>query len=92
MGHLVDCFGAGGIATGVLSLIGFTGEQVDHTIISISDDLRLLARLPSTTPAYVIKPGPSKLIGFCTAWPGSPADSGSMFCIATTNSPGSTPA
>ena len=65
MGHLVDCFGAGGIATGVLSLIGFTGEQVDHTIISISDDLRLLARLPSTTPAYVIKPGPSKLIGFC---------------------------
>ena len=65
IGHVVDCFGAGGIATGVFTLIRSTVELVDHTIISLSDDLRLLARLPSPTPAYVIKPGPSKLIGFC---------------------------
>lgn len=39
--------------------------MVDHTIISLADDLRLLAHLPSETPAYIIKPGPSKLVGFC---------------------------
>ena len=92
IGHVVDCFGAGGIATGVFTLIRSTLDLVDHTIISLSDDLRLLAQLPSETPAYVIKPGPSKLVGFCTVWPCSPAGSRSTSFTATTTSPGSTPA
>ena len=45
VGHLVDCFGAGGIATGVLMLVNRTEDHVDHTIISLSDDLRLFAGL-----------------------------------------------
>jgi glycosyltransferase involved in cell wall biosynthesis len=68
--HVVDCFGAGGIATGVLELIRATQDQVDHSIISLVDDLRLLARLPSAPPAYVIRPGCTRLLGFTTrlAW------------------------
>jgi glycosyltransferase involved in cell wall biosynthesis len=64
VGHIVDCFGAGGIATGVFTLVRSTAGLIDHTIISLSNDLRLLAQLPSETPAFVIKPGPTKLVGF----------------------------
>ncbi|HYT90550.1 MAG TPA: glycosyltransferase [Gemmataceae bacterium] len=61
---MVDCFGAGGIATGVLELIRATRGLIEHSIISLVDDLRLLAQLPSPPPAYVIKPGRTRLIGF----------------------------
>jgi glycosyltransferase involved in cell wall biosynthesis len=70
VGHVVDCFGAGGIATGVLELVRATHGRVDHSIISLVDDLRLLAQLPAKPPAYVFRPGPTRLLGFCgrLAW------------------------
>ncbi len=49
----------------MFTLVRTTLDLVDHTIISLSDDLRLLALLPPEIPAFVIKPGPSKLVGFC---------------------------
>jgi glycosyltransferase involved in cell wall biosynthesis len=70
IGHVVDCFGAGGIATGVLELIRATRHVVRHSIISLADDLRLLAQLPAPPHAYVVKPGPTRLLGFSSrlAW------------------------
>ena len=64
VGHVVDCFGAGGIAAGVLSLVQATADRVDHAIISLSDDLRLKTDLPPNATINVLKPGPTKLIGF----------------------------
>src|SRR4051812_3144960 len=64
VGHIVDCFGAGGIATGVSSLVRSTAGRVDHAIISLRDDLRLLDRLPTRPDTFVIEPGPTKLVGF----------------------------
>src|SRR5262245_8371549 len=62
--HVVDCFGAGGIATGVWSLIHSTRDLIDHSVISLSDDVRLADTLDPCPPIHVLKPGRSKLIGF----------------------------
>jgi len=64
VGHIVDCFGAGGIATGVCALARSTSDRVGHAIISLRDDFRLLDRLPPGTDAFVVEPGPTKLVGF----------------------------
>src|SRR5262249_46281362 len=71
VGHVVDCFGAGGIATGVLNLIRATTEQIDHTVISLSDDLRLLPQLANEPAVCIIRPGVTRLVGFCSrlTWP-----------------------
>src|SRR5262249_42965662 len=66
IGHVVDCFGAGGIATGVLNLMRATDGRIDHTIISLADDLRLLPLLATKPAVCVIKPGPTRLVGFCS--------------------------
>jgi glycosyltransferase involved in cell wall biosynthesis len=68
--HIVDCFGAGGIATGVFELIRATEGIVRHSIVSLVDDLRLLDQLASRPPAYVVKPGRTRLLGFSSrlAW------------------------
>src|SRR6185437_4270319 len=70
IGHVVDCFGAGGIATGVLDLIRASQGLVEHSIISLVDDLRLSAQLPTKPAAYVIEPGRTRLLGFSSrlAW------------------------
>jgi glycosyltransferase involved in cell wall biosynthesis len=70
VGHVVDCFGAGGIATGVLELIRATQGAVRHSIISLVDDLRLLDQLQPEPRAYVLKPGRTRLLGFSSrlAW------------------------
>jgi glycosyltransferase involved in cell wall biosynthesis len=70
IGHVVDCFGAGGIATGVLSLMRATQDQIEHTIISLADDLRLLPHLAREPAVCVIRPGLTRLVGFCSrlAW------------------------
>ncbi len=70
VGHVVDCFGAGGIATGVLELIRATQGLVEHSIISLVDDLRLLTQLSPRPAAYVLKPGRTRLLGFSSrlAW------------------------
>lgn len=70
VGHVVDCFGAGGIATGVLELIRATQGVIEHSIISLVDDLRLLSQLPTEPPAHVLRPGPTRLLGFSSrlAW------------------------
>jgi glycosyltransferase involved in cell wall biosynthesis len=66
VGHVVDCFGAGGIATGVLNLIRATAGEVDHTVISLSDDMRLLPQLDSEPGVCIIQPGLTRLFGFCS--------------------------
>lgn len=70
VGHVVDCFGAGGIATGVLELIRATQGLIDHSIISLVDDRRLLVQLPAKPRFYVLKPGHTRLLGFSSrlAW------------------------
>jgi glycosyltransferase involved in cell wall biosynthesis len=62
--HVVDCFGAGGIAAGVRALIELTGDVIDHSVISLSDDVRLADSLDPRPPVHVIKPGPTRLAGF----------------------------
>jgi glycosyltransferase involved in cell wall biosynthesis len=68
--HIVDCFGAGGIATGVFGLIRSTRDLIDHSVISLSDDVRLANKLDPSPPIHVLKPGSTKLIGFSArlAW------------------------
>lgn len=70
VGHVVDCFGAGGIATGVLALIRATWGQFQHSLISLVDDFRLMTQLPEAVPAHVITPGRTRLLGFSSrlAW------------------------
>jgi len=70
VGHVVDCFGAGGIATGVLALIRATWGQFRHSLISLVDDFRLMTQLPEAVPAHVITPGRTRLLGFSSrlAW------------------------
>jgi glycosyltransferase involved in cell wall biosynthesis len=70
VGHVVDCFGAGGIATGVLALIRATWGQFQHSLISLVDDFRLVKQLPEAVPAHVITPGRTRLLGFSSrlAW------------------------
>src|SRR5262249_40723793 len=70
IGHVVDCFGAGGIATGVLELVRATHDRFDHSIITLADYLRLLGQLPCKPPAYLLKPGRTRLLGFSSrlAW------------------------
>ena len=62
--HVVDCFGAGGIAAGVWSLIRATSEFVDHSVVSLADDVRLGGSLDPRPAIHVLKPGPTKLVGF----------------------------
>ncbi|AMV39244.1 glycosyltransferase family 4 protein [Planctomyces sp. SH-PL62] len=64
--HIVDCFGAGGIAAGVWALIRATSKVCDHSVISLSDDVRLINSLESRPEMHVLKPGPTKLIGFAS--------------------------
>jgi glycosyltransferase involved in cell wall biosynthesis len=66
VGHVVDCFGAGGIATGVLNLMRATEGRIDHAVISLADDLRLLPQLATEPAVCVIKPGLTRIIGFCS--------------------------
>jgi glycosyltransferase involved in cell wall biosynthesis len=70
IGHVVDCFGAGGIATGVLALIRATWGQFQHSLVSLVDDFRLMTQLPDAVPAHVITPGRTRLLGFSSrlAW------------------------
>ncbi len=70
IGHIVDCFGAGGIATGVLGLIRATDGVFVHTVVALVDDVRLLDHVPAGASACVLKPGPTRLAGFVTrlAW------------------------
>jgi hypothetical protein len=67
---VVDCFGAGGIATGVCELIRSTQGLIKHSIISLVDDQRLLAQLPEAPPVHVLQPGRTRLLGFTSrlAW------------------------